>query len=308
MKIANIQKSNTEVTFQKGLTSFEINKVKNMSPYAYEHIAEELSCNYGISAYFAGCNAVAWCTKEVVKIMQKAGFKLPSKVSFEPIQEADTLGMYNPSSNSVYINSNIHAFKDLESLNQLEEAQGHFHPSTKHFLNTYLHEFSHAAHFSNLFDKFNGQELYEKMSFLHNNSASAIVREPLKTSLEMVALPIGYASLIDICIPPQNGEYAAKNLNEYFAEKNARILAEHLGKNFDTSNITSELSNKPTHPKGWNFKNELLKIIKAKLFFSIFDPMSISKKTISLIAKFAEELNYIDGDIFNGNIDYLKKL
>lgn len=63
--------------------------------------------------------------------MQRAGFKLPSNFSFEPLEDTDTLGMYSPTNDTVCINSKLTAFSDLVAQNHLEESQGTYHPKTK---------------------------------------------------------------------------------------------------------------------------------------------------------------------------------
>ena len=130
-----------------------------MAPQDYEKIADRLKNSYGLYAQFNGNNTVAWCVEQVAKIMDKAGFKLPRNFKFEPTSP-DALGMYNSYSDTVTINALIPEFSNLEQQNLLEERQKDFHPKTRHFLQTYLHEFSHVAHFHNLQDKMGSSDAY----------------------------------------------------------------------------------------------------------------------------------------------------
>ena len=309
MKISKIENDNARITFKRGLTPFEIRKVNDMHCFDYVDIANNLRKHYGIDANFAGNNTVAWCVNEVVKIMQKAGFKLPSRFSFEDCGNIKVLGAFSPDLDTVYINSEHIAFTDLEKQNKLEEAQGSFHPNTKHFLNTYLHEFSHAAHFKNLCDKNGIPEGYNIMqNFLRNHTANIIIREPMIATLKGAFPFLNLLGIIDKVIPPANGEYAAENLNEYFAEKNARKLALQLGDNYIPSNVQANLANKSAHPKGWNFKEELLKTFFKPKNFLLGALFPIASRTVGIIEKCQDELDSIDGDIFNGNVDYLKNI
>ena len=309
MEISKIKNDNSRIAFRRGLTPFETGKVKDMHCFAYVDIANNLKNSYGLDANFAGCNTVAWCVNEVVKIMQKAGFKLPSKFSFEDYGNPNVLGTYSPDLDTVYINSEHIAFTDLEKQNKLEESQGSFHPNTKHFLNSYLHEFSHAAHFKNLTAKYGKTEGYNIMQvFLRNYAASTIIREPMIATLKCIFPTLNLLGIIDEVIPPANGEYAAENLNEYFAEKNARKLALQLGDNYMPSNVQASLSNYSAHPKGWDFKQELLNVFMKPKHFLIGALFPIISRTAGIIEKCQEELDFIDGDIFNGNVDYLKKI
>ena len=312
MKIQSTQinlNKKQSTSFKKGLTSYEINKVKNMKPFEYEDITRDLKNRYNIEAYLGECNTVAWCVKEVVEIMKKAGFKLPSKFSFNYFTDSDALGKYAPKTDTVDINSKYTEFTDLEKQNKLEESQGTFHPKTKHFLQTYLHEFSHAAHFQNLCYRYGYDNAKEMMlGYLNSNenSASVFIREPLNTALKCHFPTLNLLGIIDKVCPPNNGEYAAETLNEYFAEKNSRIIAEQLGSNYIPSNVSSSLaSSYTTHPSGWKLKSELGKTIKPRNIFEWMNPvMSASFKVID---KCKEHISYIDGDIYHGNIDYLQK-
>lgn len=50
-----------------------------MKTFEYTDIARDLKYKFGLEANFAGCNTVAWCANELVKIMTRAGFKVIDK-------------------------------------------------------------------------------------------------------------------------------------------------------------------------------------------------------------------------------------
>lgn len=311
MKVQSIQASNNkQASFKKGLTSCEINHVKNMGTFEYADIARKLKNSFGLEADFAGCNTVAWCVNEIVGIMRRAGFQLPEKFSFRPLGKYQQLGQFEPRKKEVTINSDYTEFTNLEAQNRLEESQGTFHPRTKHFLHSYLHEFSHAAHFQNLCNRFGPEKAREMMfGYLNTHSASGLIRDPLNTTLNALFPGLGFLGIINAVIPPNNGEYAADSLDEYFAEKNARTIAEQLGSGYYPSHVSSSLASSYTsHPSSWSLKKEIAQVIKPKNFFESFTPaITLARKTPDIIDKCKQEIRYIDGDIYHGNIDYLKK-
>lgn len=312
MKIQSIQSNthNKRTSFKKGLTSYEINQVKNMKPFEYADIARNLKNRFGLEANFDGCNTVAWCTNELVKVMTKAGFKLPEKFSFVHLGKHKQLGQFNPNTKEVAINSDYVEFTNLEKQNKLEESQGTFHPKTKHFLQTYLHEFSHAAHFQNLCNKFGFSKAYEiMMGYLNNHTPKEILVEPIRNILG--------TWLADSIIPPSNGEYAAESLNEYFAEKNSRKLAEQLGPNYYTSNIEdgfaySYIGHHTIDDYKKAAKNSAMMlaaydIINDSSLMPIYNFLNPVGSTIDQIDWFKKQICLVDGDIFHGNIEHLKE-
>ncbi len=313
MKIYCIDTQNT--TFKKGLTSHEVNAIRSMTPFDYEKIAERLKSSYGLNAKFRGNNTVAWCVEQVVEIMDKAGFKLPRNFNFEPISP-DTLGTYNSYSDTVTINSLIPEFSNLEQQNLLEERQKEFHPKTRHFLQTYLHEFSHAAHFRNLQNKLGSSKAYELFSgTLNKYSPRNILVGPMNAIIKDITK--GSASeIINKVFPPDNGVYAQTNLKEYFAEKNSKMLAQQLGDNYIVSNINPEMKDSyKIHPKDWQFGPLLMKSFSGQAckFFGDDYRMKdfwektfeVAKSIIDIVNLCKKEIAYTDGDIFHGNEDQL---
>jgi len=317
MKIQSIQNNYCKnATFKKGLTTYEINQVKNMKPFEYVDIAENLKRIHGIHTNFAECNTVAWCVNELVKIMTKAGFELPRKFSFAQLGKYKQLGQYDPVTREVAINSDYVEFTNLESQNYLEESQGNFHPRTKHFLQTYLHEFSHAAHFQHLCDKHGFDRAWEiVIGYYENHKAKDIIVEPVNTLLGKL---FG-RKIVDGIVPLSNGEYATTNLNEYFAEKNARKLAEQLGESYLVSNVKENSAYEYIGHNAYddfypfmginmnavnnaNIMNTLFRI--AIIPTNFLNPVGDILETVR---KINTQIELVDGDIYHGNVDFLKK-
>ncbi len=154
--------------------------------------------------------------------MRQAGFKLPKVFGFLPLNdlvEGKPLGVYVKEEDMICINADYPQFTDLRAQNELEEAQGTFHPTTKHFLQTYLHEFSHAAHFHNLCDRHGYEKAIQLFDGILNNcSPDEFIVGPLNAMIKSKCPKFGH-KIIDSIFPPSNGLYALKNLKEYFAEK-----------------------------------------------------------------------------------------
>ena len=308
MDIKKINFSN--VNFKGGLTSNEINKVRNMSTSDVNKIISNLKRKHGIDAYCAGEKNVAFCLEQTVNIMERAGFKLPKVFLFEPFDKS-TLGKYNWGYDAVYINSNNEAFRDLYRQNRMEEKEGIHSPDTKHFLHTYLHEFSHAAHYKNLCDKYGENDANAIFSgVMQEYSPDEVLIGPLNYHLKQ-KYPKFSKKIIDKIFPPEIGIYSTNSICEYMAEKNSRNLALFLGNNFSIYNIPYNFKNnyKP-HPTDWNIINELHKATKSYIsnifngrnFFS--DGMDNISKLLNVVQK---EIDYTDGDIWTGNINNIKK-
>lgn len=246
MKIKSINNFKT-FSFKKGLTSHEIDIVKNLPNDYCTATADYLKNRYGINSDFKGCKTVAWCTKETAEIMERAGFKLPKKVVFEEIPpkkgENPSLGQYYSSDDTVKINALYPQFRNIKAQNGLEASQGSFHPSTKHFLDTYLHEFSHAAHFNNMCDKYDKYDAMYKWMDMTDTSTDEFIVGPLNSIIREKFSGEYAKKIIDVLIPPKNGTYARKNLCEYFAEKNARTVAECLGDDYSKKIFGTLLKN-----------------------------------------------------------------
>lgn len=280
---------NRQICFKGGLPSWFIRETKTANP---NRIEAELA-DKGISADFGGVPTVAMCCKKVVEIMEHYGFELPSKFSFEPLKHR-TLGTYSSYQDKVCINSNMKEFQDVVKQNRLEERQGSYHPITGHFLQTYLHEFSHAAHFHNLCNKLGYNRANNVFwGYLSEHSPSDVVVGPLNAFVKSFFKNNFMRNMVNKVIPPTNGLYAKTDLSEYMAEKNARWIAKDLGDNLTLGyNSNLPLCESPD----WNLAEELLNNPTSILDFSY------CKDTIK------QTLEFFDRDIWNGEVDKLESI
>lgn len=217
-------------SFKRGLTPEIVDYVKNMDREEYKNIKELVWKKYGIVSHVGASNAVTYCLEKTAQIMSSAGFKLPKTFSFEAL-ESNLYGEYNQY-NNVCINSNKKEFLDLEELDKMEEdiSRRKKEPLKKHFLDTYIHEFLHAAHCNNIMDKYG--EVEGKDIFFYK-MASLIPCDIIKK------LSSEYSKR-DSIFKDCKGLLLADNLPEYFAEKNTILISEKLGNDFNISNITAD--------------------------------------------------------------------
>ena len=319
MHITKINDYNKNHTFKKSLTSYEINKVRNMHSSDFRDIIQRLKNVYDINADINNNNTVAFCVEECADIMKRAGFSLPKFFKFSPLRK-NILGSYVPNTDTVYINSNESAFYDLENQNRLEESGIGYHPYTGHFLHTYLHEFSHAAHYKYLLSK-HGKERGNQIfwGFLTDNSPNNIIIGPLNAIIKN-HVPKFAHFVIDSIITPSNGLYSKEDLTEYMAEYNSRMLAEELGPQHIKTHIKSNFTNLYTErPYNWDFYKEVSNTISCTLNIFEQEQSSIWKTlfgstigtSLDIITKIVDtckqELKYINNDIWNGNINNLNE-
>lgn len=315
--------NSNHTNFKQGLTSYEINCVKRMGHYEYENIVNKVKNIYNINANVGSSNTVAYCLEQTAKIMKKAGFKLPKNFDFSPL-EGDTMGSYTPYNDTVTINSNLKPFYNLEKQNMLEESLGAHHPDTKHFLSTYIHEFSHAAHYKNLCEKHGEWKGYQiLMGTLRKYAPNDIIVGPMRELInkmfpQLLQKIVDYLS-IDL-YPPENGLYAKTSLTEYIAEYNTRQIALKLGDNFDIRNVPTNMeSSYIEHPKFWK-KEELekelskYKNVRSASNWLIYNPITWGAGMATKVAAnykifeiFNKDINYTNGDIWQGNIDAIEQ-
>lgn len=312
MKISsNFNQKYQKPNFKKGLTSAEINAVERMNKYEYADIAKSLKDRYGLEAEFGGCNTVAWCVEQITQIMTKAGFKLPKQFIFCPLNDIlkdKPLGIFIKEEAAVYINADHREFTDLRAQNELEESQGNYHPTTKHFLHSYLHEFSHAAHFNNLCDRHGKDRAIELFNNeLNNYSPEEFLVGPLNT-LVKTKCPEFLHGAVDKIIPPTDGLYGLNNLKEYFAEKNSRYLAEMLEKNCNISGVTTNFASfYRQRPYDWSLKKELLNIFHKQTSLFGFQQKNFFEHMYERIREayklLQTDIDYLDADIYHGTIN-----
>jgi hypothetical protein len=275
--------------FKQGLTRDIVAHVKNMPSDEYKRITERLQNKYGMRADVGGSNVVAFCVEQTANIMKRAGFTLPKCFSFEPIDDKG-YGTFE-SDEVVRINANYQEFSDLEQLNNLSENIIGI-KSENLFLDTYLHEFLHAAHYGNLVKRMGKVS----SSFIFFNELSDDIKPrnillwPLRSFIKKMYSELSNKQITDL-FPDGVNIFYTRDLTEYFAEKSNKTISERLGKFFNIANVKQELSKDYIgFPKNWSLENEI----------NGFNNKSV---LIDNIAKFLDkQLNYYLGEIWNGNI------
>lgn len=215
MKIGSIQNNHVNsikskkhrVSFRSGLPNSFVEYVKHAD---VNKITTKLS-NMGFLADFKGCKTVAACTEKTVEIFKKYNLSIPKSLTFEPIQDKYTAGSYYSILKHVTINSDIKNFYDINLLNKMEESQNYFHP-TKHFLATFIHEFSHNAHYENIIKNHGLEKANAIWDELHSRKITAF-----------------WAKFY-------NGNYSKENMLEYMSETITKKIASNLDENLNFIN------------------------------------------------------------------------
>lgn len=306
MKIQNSVSIKPKVNFKKGLSDLEKKWVREYGDKGYQHTMYALKNFYGIDAEFNGSLTAAYSAHRTIRLFESLGFELPKKIKFEPLPEG-TLGTYTPSTDTVRINSAYEEFHDIKKQNRLEESQIGYHPNTGHFLQTYLHEFSHAAHYKNLCKKLGETKAYDLFfGFLSKSTPKDFIVGPINTVVKRIC-PDFASKVINEVFPPENGLYSKTDLTEYFAECNARKvakLADCAGYHHDFAKSYKE------HPYDYDFASELIKKAAQccpldRNIFLRWIERNIASIYV-LVKQCKEEIAYTNGDIWEGNINYLK--
>lgn len=303
--------------FKKGLTSYEIRAVKNLTSFERKLLIEKINNYWGINIKQTLPDTVLKCVDWTAQIMHRAGFELPKNFRFGPACKDRPLGTYAPLSDLVTINSDHKEFYDIELQNKLEERQGSFHPDTKHFLSTYLHEFSHAAHYKNLCKKLGQPEGYNAfMGYLSNYSPTEVIVGPINSMIKSI-YSIFPKNIIEKVFPPENGIYSYKDLTEYIAEYNARELALFLGDKFEIDNVPKDFaSTYKGYPANWNIEELKEKLQSYKLSRACAHLHNLMAPGLGFLVRaqinykiaelFKEDIQHFNGEIWNGNIDEIK--
>ena len=298
-----------KISFGHGLADVCRVGVENAKRIGCKKIAENLKNMYGINAEFNGATTPAYCVEQVAKIFRAAGLPLAKNFKFAPLNKRFD-GLYDIESDTVFINALYKHFEDLDAQNLYEESCGIFSPDTGHFLHTYLHEYSHAAHFKNICN-INGTEEGKKILYdiLLKYSPKNFLIDPITSILKSVC-PDWAEGIIDKQFPPKNGLYAKSNLAEYMAEVNARNIAIQLGNSFDKKSVSSVTEKYKKKPYNWNLFYEILTIItnnrnKGESIFTHFfgenKVASAADKIINITKACSKEIDYTNGTIWEGN-------
>ena len=224
MKVLPVNKNqnlsaNKTVSFQKGLTNgFLIYAQKE----PLSSMRKRLFQNGINSVEFQGIKPVLASCLATVEIIKSFGLKIPKNFSYEPLQE-DVIGQHTYPDDIVQINSNYKEFNTFLSLDDFETYRKGS-PITKHFLQTYIHEFIHAAHFKHL-------------ETMHSIDDIVVIAETLKEYE-----PTEILQKTKVCRPTWKkweeewnnsilGDNAKRNLFEFFAENATFEITRILEKN-----------------------------------------------------------------------------
>ncbi len=305
----NVNRNNPN--FQRGLPT----GLDEANPYIckFLKIAEKKALERGIRINHENHFSVLMSSVLTIGIFDQLKLPSPTVISLTPLK-SDTLAAYSPVSDTVYINSNREEFFNLVTQDELEENQGSFHPRTKHFLHSYIHEFMHGAHFKNLIDKHGsvlGVEIWKLFDILKPNNELV---QPFNAMLQS-RFP-RFAGTIEKVSPPYNGTYAKDDLEEYIAEKFSRIVAENLDDNFQLLENPLPLTSAPSDYNIFaEFARQASDAFAAEPKDMISNHLSgfakkvydNSKYVYNCIKVFQQDLKYIDADIWNGNLERINE-
>ena len=199
-------KTNNQVAFQKGLTQGFIEKANKLGYKKMKNLAKAKGIE---TVLFDGKLSVAASCLAAAEIMQSLGFKLPKKFSFEPLPEKSSGRCIYPDE-KVQMNSNVWPFRSLISQDTYETYRQNT-PLTKHFLNTYIHEFMHAANDANISKN---RSVKESLSIMHLLQKFTPAIEILDPKVSRPTWDIYEKSWNGSIL----GENASKDLMEFFAD------------------------------------------------------------------------------------------
>lgn len=300
------QSRSNPVNFKQGLTRDIVNHVKNMPSDEYIRITERLQNQYGMRADVGGSNVVAFCVEQTAEIMKRAGFMIPKLFSFEPIK-GKYLGESSNIVDKITINSRYSEFLYLEQLNEMEEQNDSYNGS-KYFLDTYLHEFLHAAHRKNIIKihgNNKGNDIYDK---LENYAPYYNIRQQLLKFTKNLFPKMTDEESTEI-FPETIRLHETEDLAEYFVEKNARKIEIQLGDKFNIDNIQQNMAqNYKGFPENWNINDEVKKMVESSNFkrivFGLLNPVEQYARVQNTLDGI---LSNFEGEIWNGDIKEIKK-
>ena len=206
------QKRENTLTYHTDTVSFG-NKI------VAEAIEKKFKDYYNIEAFFCNNNFVADSLEKTAKIFHQYFGKnsLPNNLSYIPFSLIEslrdecgsTMGAHlantNKEENTILYNADFKCFdtKDKMKFNSITERLAWWHP-TGHYLQVFVHEFGHSAHYKNLYK--NGCP--ETMDVLRETQIPTAVGK-LITKFKL-------------------GRYAATNMNEFMAERITKDICKNL--------------------------------------------------------------------------------
>ena len=306
MKITNDYLPN-RFSFKKGLTREAVQTVKNMTEGDCIALASKIKQKYGVNTRLFEIPSMLYCVEKTIQIMKRAGFNIPGSVIATTLDN-NVLGCYNDTLDTVFINNTCDEFYDLEKLDKAADESKVSHPRNGHFLFAYLHEFLHAAHYKNLCKNLGekqGKEVY--WGKLSEKKPSDVMIDPIRAFLDKMPTVLLDTGLLDKIIPPRFGYYAYTDLCEYFSEKVSSLLSEQLGDESLIKSVDPDFAKKlKSHPDEWTFSKalseETAKRTTKENLASFSPPVSLYLMSRDVANVVKEHINYLDGDIYNGNI------
>jgi len=170
---------NRNINFKAGLTSQMRNEIRASD---VNKISRYLS-NNGIVNDFKENKIIAWCSLKCFEIIKKLKLGFPKGIFVEDfnllnVSNKNSAGLMNNAPTKLYLNQDVIIpektifFNEFRVLNHkngnefwdnIDQFSDELHDSnisvTDFFLETFLHEFAHAAHEENLINKLNGSLL-----------------------------------------------------------------------------------------------------------------------------------------------------
>ena len=227
------------------ISSCQIRPLKKMSfknRLKALYLEHSIKKQYGIQCDFGNNGFVGECVQKTAALFNDlfGQRSLPQEAiytSFKKMFDEDetTLGLHTHTNyypdDEVYFNSDNSCFKTKNKLkfNEMTEKMLWWHP-TGHYLQTFVHEFGHSAHFHHLYDKNNSSVMNE----LRNTRIPTVLGRFI-TKFKL-------------------GRYSATNMNEFMAERITKDICKHLDKNDSYIGTRADLDYEHIFKNRWNYR------------------------------------------------------
>lgn len=226
----NLNINNRQISFKSGLTSRTIDFVNSTN---VKHV-ETYFKNKGIKADFQGSKVIAACSQLTADIFKRLGLTLPTEIraiSYSNVFKKDskvtgtcllTSHEFVPGIKSevrsVFFNMDLmKSIKDVNAIADLNKG----HNATTHFLETFLHEFSHSEHFDRAYKKFG----FNRDTIKPNRYKKSELNYDGLDVLQMIYKPLKGLSYIT---SKYISRYSKTDTLELVAEANALRISEAL--------------------------------------------------------------------------------
>lgn len=207
------------------------------------YLERSVNKQYGMLCDFKNSGFVGECVQRTAALFENLFGRdsLPQEAMFTSFmkmfnQGKATIGMHCGSihgldSDGVYFNSDNSCFdtKNKLKFNEMTEKIVWWHP-TGHYLQTFVHEFGHSAHFHHLCNRSN----LDVMNELRNTKIPTIL-----------------GRFIAKC---KLGRYSATNMNEFMAERITKDICKNLNKNDNFTGKRTDLDYTHIFENKWNYR------------------------------------------------------